>query len=87
MNLPSPATKLTAVPGRWTALGVADVVPERIGDDEVKKLMKTYIKYPPRKLQSETYDEPITLQQYQRYKWIRDSLKKDGFSLTLPSGN
>ena len=52
-----------------------------------EKLMKTYVKYPPRKLQSETYAGPITLQQYQRFQWLRDSLKKDGFSLPLPSGN
>lgn len=56
-------------------------------NDEVQKLMKTYVRYPPRKLQSETYAGSITLQQYERYKWLRDSLEKDGFSLPMPSGN
>ena len=30
--------------------------------------MKTYVKYPPRKLQSEAYTGPITLTQYQRFQ-------------------
>ena len=49
--------------------------------------MKTYIKYPPRKLQSETYSGPITITQYQRFQNVREQLKKEGFSLGLPSGN
>ncbi len=50
-------------------------------------LMKTYVKYPPRKLQSEGYSGPITLTEYQRFKYIRDSLQKDGVTIPLPSGN
>jgi len=50
-------------------------------------LMKTYQKYPPRKLQSESYTGPLTITQYQRFQYIRDQLEKDGFSLSLPSGN
>jgi len=53
----------------------------------VKELMQTYIKYPPRKLQSEGYSGPITLSEYQRFQWIRDELSKEGFSLPMPSGN
>ena len=53
----------------------------------VKELVETYIKYPPRKLQSETYTGPITLSGYQRFQYIRDQLEKDGFSLSLPTGN
>ena len=53
----------------------------------VKDLMKTYVKYPPRKLQSETYSGPITLSQYERFQHLRDGLAKDGFSLTMPGGN
>ena len=49
--------------------------------------MKTYVKYPPRKLQSEGYAGPLTLTQYERFKFMRDELEKDGFSLTLPNGN
>ncbi len=54
---------------------------------ELKKLMATYIKYPPRKLQSMGYTGPITLSQYQRFKWLRDQLKEEGFNLSLPTGN
>ena len=53
----------------------------------VKELMQTYVKYPPRKLQSETYSGPITLTQYQRFQYLRDSLAKEGFTLSLPTGN
>jgi hypothetical protein len=53
----------------------------------VKELMQTYVKYPPRKLQSETYSGPITLTQYQRFQYLRDSLAKEGFNLALPTGN
>jgi len=52
-----------------------------------KDLMKTYIKYPPRKLQSEGYSGPLTLTQYERFKFLRDELEKDGFNLTIPTGN
>jgi arylsulfatase A-like enzyme len=54
---------------------------------EIADLMKTYIKYPPRKLQSEVYTGPITISQYQRLKYVRDALEKDGFSLPMPTGN
>jgi arylsulfatase len=53
----------------------------------VKELVETYLKYPPRKLQSEVYTGPITITQYQRFQYIRDQLEKDGFSLSLPTGN
>ena len=49
--------------------------------------MKTYVKYPPRKLQSEVYTGPITLTHYQRFQYIRDQLEKDGINLPLPTGN
>ncbi|MDN5870430.1 MAG: sulfatase-like hydrolase/transferase [Nitrococcus sp.] len=56
-------------------------------NNAIKDLMQTYIKYPPRKLQSETYTGPITITQYQRFKWLRDQLKEKGFNIGLPSGN
>jgi arylsulfatase A-like enzyme len=56
-------------------------------NEEVKKLMKTYVKYPPRKLQSEVYTGPLTLSQYERFKNIREMLEKEGISLPLPTGN
>lgn len=49
--------------------------------------MKTYIEYPPRKLQSEGYARPITLTQYERFKGAREELVKQGFSLPMPTGN
>jgi len=53
----------------------------------IKDLMMTYVKYPPRKLQSETYTGPITLSRYQKFKWVREQLEKEGINLTLPTGN
>ena len=53
----------------------------------VKDEMKTYIKYPPRKVQSEGYSGPITLSQYQRLATVRERLEKEGFNIPLPSGN
>jgi len=53
----------------------------------IQKLMKTYIEYPPRKMQSETYTGPLTLSRYQRFMNVREALKKEGFSLPMPSGN
>jgi arylsulfatase A-like enzyme len=55
--------------------------------DAIKDLMKTYLKYPPRKQQSESYAGPVTLQQYERLASVREQLEKQGFSLPMPSGN
>jgi len=56
-------------------------------NEEVRKLMKTYIQYPPRKLQSEVYTGPITISNYQKFQWVREQLGKEGISLPLPTGN
>ncbi|RCS48266.1 arylsulfatase [Bremerella cremea] len=56
-------------------------------NEEIGKLMKTYIDHPPRKLQSEVYTGPITISNFQKFEYIRDSLKKDGISIPLPTGN
>lgn len=53
----------------------------------IEELMKTYVKYPPRKLQSEGYSGPITLTRYQHFQYVRESLAKDGISLSMPTGN
>ncbi|WP_026381487.1 arylsulfatase [Afifella pfennigii] len=53
----------------------------------VADLMKTYVQYPPRKLQSETYSGPITLSRYQRFQYVRDALEKEGVTIGLPTGN
>ena len=53
--------------------------------EAVKKLMDSYVKYPPRKLQSDGYTGPITITNFQKFQWLRDQLAKDGFSLGLPA--
>ena len=53
----------------------------------IKDLMKTYVEYPPRKLQSESYTGPITLSAYEKFQWIREQLEKEGISIPLPTGN
>ncbi|HRW15229.1 MAG: arylsulfatase [Rhodobacteraceae bacterium] len=56
-------------------------------NDAIADLMKTYVQYPPRKLQSESYSGPITITAYQRFQYIRDALEKDGVTIGLPTGN
>jgi arylsulfatase A-like enzyme len=51
---------------------------------EIQKLMATYVKYPPRKLQSLGYTGPITISSYQRFQWIREMLEKEGVNLPMP---
>ena len=53
----------------------------------VKDLMKTYIQYPPRKLQSATYTGPLEISKYQQFEWLRAQLGKEGFDLPMPTGN
>lgn len=53
----------------------------------IKELMVTYVKYPPRKLQSASYSGPIEITKYQQFQWIRDQLAKDGVDIPLPTGN
>jgi arylsulfatase len=55
--------------------------------EQFKKIMATYIKYPPRKLQSLGYYGPITLSNYQKFQWLRDQLSKDGVTLDIPAGD
>ena len=62
----------------WTLVTIAQVI---------KDLMKTYVQYPPRKMQSESYAGPVTLSSYQRFQWIREQLEKEGVAIPLPSGN
>jgi arylsulfatase len=54
---------------------------------ELTELMKTYVKYPPRKLQSMGYDGPIELSKYQKFQYVREMLAKDGINIPLPTGN
>lgn len=56
-------------------------------NEAINDLMKTYVEYPPRKAQSETYSVLITLFQFERFQFIRDRLAKEGINISLPSGN
>jgi arylsulfatase A-like enzyme len=62
----------------WTLVTISEAI---------KDLMKTYIQYPPRKLQSMSYDGPIEISKYQKFKWIREQLEKEGVNIPLPTGN
>ena len=55
--------------------------------EAIMKLMKTYVQYPPRKMQSMGYDGPLELSKYQKFEWLRNELGKEGISLPMPSGN
>jgi arylsulfatase A-like enzyme len=55
--------------------------------DSIKELMKTYVQYPPRKAQSESYTGPITISGYQRFQYLREQLQKEGFNIPMPNGN
>jgi arylsulfatase len=56
-------------------------------NEAIQNLMKTYVQYPPRKIQSETYTGPITISAYERFQNIRETLAKEGIKIPLPSGN
>ncbi len=56
-------------------------------NESITNLMKTYVKYPPRKAQSEAYSGPVTISQYERFQNVRDQMKENGFQLGMPTGN
>jgi arylsulfatase len=62
----------------WTMVTISEAI---------KGLMETYVKYPPRKLQSMGYDGPIELSKFQRFEWVREQLQKEGVVIPLPTGN
>ncbi|MEZ5565008.1 MAG: arylsulfatase [Gammaproteobacteria bacterium] len=53
----------------------------------INELMQTYVKYPPRKLQSMGYDGPIEISKYQKFEYVREMLKNEGVNIQLPTGN
>jgi len=55
--------------------------------DSINKLMKTYVQYPPRKLQSESYTGPLTLTDYEKFQRVREDLATQGLRLPMPTGN
>lgn len=44
-------------------------------EQQLSSLMKTFVQYPPRKLQSEGYTGPITISKYQTMEGIKEQLK------------
>jgi arylsulfatase len=62
----------------WTLVTISEAI---------KGLMKTYVQYPPRKMQSMGYDGPVTLSNYQKFQWVREQLGKEGVNIPLPTGN
>ncbi len=50
--------------------------------------MKTYVQYPPRKLQSAGYTGPIEISKYQQFQWMREiNFPRKASDLSLPTGN
>jgi arylsulfatase A-like enzyme len=49
---------------------------------ELEKVMKSFAQYPPRKLQSEGYDGPITITGYQKYENIKKQLQNYNIDLS-----
>jgi arylsulfatase len=62
----------------WTLVTISEAI---------KNLMATYVKYPPRKMQSMGYTGPLELSKYQQFQWVREQLEKDGVNIPLPTGN
>ena len=56
----------------WTMVTISEAI---------KKLMKTYVQYPPRKLQSEAYTGPITISDYEKFQNVREMLAKEGVTI------
>jgi hypothetical protein len=54
--------------------------------EALEKIGKTYIQYPPRKMQSDGYTGPITISNYERFTHIREQLQKEGVKITLLPG-
>ena len=55
--------------------------------EAINKLMKTYVEYPPRKLQSLGNTGPITISNYERFQWVRDQLATEGVIPSMSTGN
>ena len=56
-------------------------------EQELKRIMATYVKYPPRKVQSYGYTGPITLSNYEKFQSVREALERQGISIPMPTGN
>jgi arylsulfatase len=51
------------------------------------EMMKSFVQYPPRKMQSYGYTGPITISNYKKFEWVREQLEKEGVNIHLPTGN
>lgn len=51
---------------------------------ELEKVMKTFLKVPPRKMQGDGYDGPITITSFLKFGWLREQLEKDGIKIGIP---
>jgi hypothetical protein len=56
-------------------------------NEAIKKLVGTKVEFRPRKMRREIYSGPITLPRDQQFQHVRESLKKGGSALRLPTGN
>src|SRR5580692_390866 len=54
--------------------------------ESLERLGKTYLQYPPRKLQSLGYTGPVTISSYERFVHIQKQLMQEGIKVTLFSG-
>ena len=52
---------------------------------ELKRIGGTFVKYPPRKLQSEGYTGPVTISEYEKFEGIKKQLEKQ--NINIGSGN
>ena len=53
--------------------------------ESIKTLMETYLKYPPRPLQSIGYNGPLRLSDYEKFKAFQEQLNKQGVKITSPN--
>ena len=60
----------------------AMVAQDNMGE-ELEKVMKTFVQYPPRKLQSEGYTGPITISGYEKFEDIKKQLKDYNIDINL----
>jgi arylsulfatase len=50
---------------------------------ELEKVMKSFVQYPPRKLQSEGYTGPITISGYEQFENVKKQLKEYNIDINL----
>ena len=51
---------------------------------QLKEIMESYLKYPPRPLQSLGYTGPVKLSDYEKFKAFQEQLKKQGVKISIP---